>query len=103
MAKEIEYQLIKQDYIDSKGNLTAIYFEQKETSQFTLSENLAGYEVAVKDILETIYDANRYKIERENDSEVVFAREINPDNYNRQEFKRLWESIHHKSTYYVEI
>ncbi len=32
-----------------------------------------------------------------------FAREINPDNYNRQEFKRLWESIHHKSTYYVEF
>ncbi|MDX5028774.1 hypothetical protein, partial [Streptococcus suis] len=25
VAKEIEYQLIKQDYIDSKGNLTAIY------------------------------------------------------------------------------
>ncbi len=48
MAKEIERQLIKQDYIDSKGNLTATYFEQKETSQFTLSENLAGYEVAVK-------------------------------------------------------
>ena len=103
VAKEIEYQLIKQDYIDSKGNLTATYFEQKETSQFTLSENLTGYEVAVKDILETIYDANRYPIEHENDSEVVFAREINPDNYNRQEFKRLWESIHHKSTYYVEF
>ncbi|MET3634176.1 type III restriction-modification system endonuclease [Streptococcus porcorum] len=103
VAKEIECQLIKQDYIDSKGNLTATYFEQKETSQFVLSENLAGYEVAVKGILETIYDANRYQIERENDSEVVFAREINPDNYNRQEFKRLWESIHHKSTYYVEF
>ncbi len=27
--------------------------------------------MAVKDILETIYDANRYQIERENDSEVV--------------------------------
>ncbi|HFI0429528.1 TPA: type III restriction-modification system endonuclease [Streptococcus suis] len=103
VAKEIEYQLIKQDYMDSKGNLTTTYFEQKDTSHFTLSENLAGYEVAVKDILETIYDANRYQIERENDSEVVFAREINPDNYNRQEFKRLWESIHHKSTYYVEF
>ncbi|HFI0067545.1 TPA: DEAD/DEAH box helicase family protein [Streptococcus suis] len=103
VAKEIERQLIKQDYIDSKGNLTTTYFEQKETSQFVLSENLAGYEVAVKDILESIYDANRYQIERENDSEVVFAREINPDNYNRQEFKRLWESIHHKSTYYVEF
>ncbi|MGV3053834.1 type III restriction-modification system endonuclease [Streptococcus hyovaginalis] len=103
VAKEIEHQLIKQDYIDSKGNLTTTYFEQKETSQFVLSENLAGYEVAVKDILESIYDVNRYQIERENDSEVVFAREINPDNYNRQEFKRLWESIHHKSTYYVEF
>ena len=103
IAKEIEFQLIKQDMIDSKGNLTSNYFEQKAQGHSFLSEALAGYEVALEKILDTVYDDNRYQIERENDAEIVFAREINSDNYNREEFKRLWASIHHKSTYQVEF
>ena len=101
IAKEIEVQLIKQDLIDSNGNLTENYFNKETRDSFVLSEELAGYESAVGTVLETIYDDKHYQIEHENDTSVVFAREINQENYYREEFKHLWESIHYKSTYQV--
>ena len=98
-AKELEHHLIKEGYIDVEGQLTEVYYSAKEAACLSLPESLQGFEKAVMEVLDTVYDAKRYAPENANNAEVRLAREFRKEKF--EEFKSLWEQINHKSIYQV--
>lgn len=102
-AHELVYLLRSQEVIDKKGQLTETYLSAGKEASLSLSEEFAGYETAIQELLQSVYTEGSYVIESENDTEVVFAKQLNADNYESQEFKKLWAKIHHKSVYMVDF
>lgn len=92
--------LIKNDYVDTNGHLTEHYSQSKAMGNLTLPEELRGFEVAVVELLDMVYD---YKIENANDIDVVFSNEINRENMAKKEFQDLWERINQKTSYRVSF
>lgn len=100
-AESIQHDLFSHGYIDKKGQLTANYFTAKENNQLNLSDTLPGYEKQVVEVLESIYQPGKYKIENENNTTVQFSKEVNKENISRKEFLALWNQINRKTTYQV--
>lgn len=100
-SKSIQHDLFSRGYIDKKGQLTANYFTAKENNQLNLSDTLPGYEKQVVEVLESIYQPGKYKIENGNNTTVQFSQEVNKENIARKEFLALWNQINRKTTYQV--
>ena len=100
-AESIQFDLIRQGYIDKHGQLTADYFNAKENNQLNLSDTLPGYEKQVVEVLESIYQPGKYEIENANNTTVQFSKEVNKENIARKEFLSLWNQINRKTAYQV--
>ena len=100
-AESIQFDLIRQGYIDKNGQLTTNYFTDKENNQLNLSDTLPGYEKQVVEVLESIYQPGKYEIENENNTTVQFSKEVNRENIARKEFLSLWNQINRKTAYQV--
>lgn len=100
-AESIQFDLIRQGYIDKHGQLTAEYFNAKENNQLNLSDTLPGYESQVIEVLESIYQSDKYEIENANNITVQFSNEVNKENISRKEFLALWNQINRKTAYQV--
>ena len=101
MADDIQYSLIIENYIDSKGQLTEKYYEDEKTDNIRLSESLEVYSKGIANILKSVYDANAMMPEdaRKNNIEL----HVDQDKMAMPEFKELWNKINSKSVYVVDF
>ena len=101
MADDIQYSLIIENYIDSKGQLTEKFYEDEKTDNIRLSESLEVYTKGIANILKSVYDANAMMPEdaRKNNIEL----HVDQDKMAMPEFKELWNKINSKSVYVVDF
>jgi type III restriction enzyme len=101
MAHQIYKYLIKNDYIDDNNNIANNYHEAVKKGNVTpLPDDLKPYEKQIFQLIESVYsDANLPAIENSRSSKT------NPlnDNFNKKEFKELWERINKKAIYTVQF
>lgn len=88
LANQIYFTFVQQGYIDLQGTLV-------------LPASIGGFEEQILALVASVYDSKQYHIENENDTEIIFAKEINQENLAKKEFLALWQNIQHKSTYQV--
>ena len=101
MAEGIEYYLIQNGYVDRKKNITQKYHDDLKNEELAeMPEDLQPYQHEVIDLIETVFsDAKLPEIA--NDRGV----KTNPlnDNFEKEEFKKLWQKINQKAAYSVEF
>ncbi|NYS48991.1 DEAD/DEAH box helicase family protein [Streptococcus danieliae] len=103
VARAIQFELIRQDYIDDTGQLTPQFFEAKEERELLFTSKVQGFEGQVLELLESIYTSRNYSIENAYNTTVELGKEVNDENLGKEEFLKLWNTIHHKTTYQVDF
>jgi type III restriction enzyme len=96
--------LVRNDYVDDNGNITATYREAAETGSFApMKEELASYSEAIHKLLQSIFDPS-VLTEMIDDGHDTKIKE-NPLNGNwaKQEFQDLWNRINKRYAYTVEF
>ena len=101
LATNIHFDLIVHGYLDKKGELTDKYYQEKESEQLVLSEELAEYKTAVVAILDTIYNPKVMQPENARASNVSLT--FDQEKFNRKEFQALWKNINAKTAYVVDF
>ena len=101
LAKQIYKYLLKNDYTDDDDKITTTYHEAKKAGQLAdLPPELALYTEQVYKLIDSVFsDAQLPEIEDGRNSKT------NPlnANYDKKEFKELWERINHKAAYVVDF
>ena len=94
-ARAIYNALIRQDYVDDEGALTAEYHEAKRngTLDFGKVNDMKDGIIAA---LDTVFDPSSFKPE---DGRKPKAAKFQKDNFAKKEFQNLWKRIN-KRTYY---
>ena len=104
MAGYIHSYLAFSGYIDQNNKLTDKYFEDnKKGSLKEVPEILSPYTESIHKLVQGIFDEKVLDgmISDANKS-VIKNNDLN-DNFNKKEFKQLWEQINHKYTYKVDF
>jgi len=101
MAHQIYKYLIKNDYIDDNNNIANNYHEAvKKGNIIPLPEDLKPYEKQIFQLIENVYsDANLPAYEN---GRSIKTNPLN-ENFNKKEFKELWEHINKKAIYTVQF
>lgn len=101
MAEGIEYYLIQNGYVDRKKNITEKYHDDLKNKELTpLPEDLESYKDQVFQLIDSVYsDVKALEIENDRGAKT------NPlnDNFEKQEFKELWNRINRKAVYSVKF
>jgi type III restriction enzyme len=101
MAEGIEFYLIQNGYVDRKKSITQKYHDDlKNGALVELPDDLQPYKVSVFQLIDSVYsDALLPEIDNDRGTK------INPlnDNFEKQEFKALWNRINHKAVYSVHF
>lgn len=93
--------LIINRYIDKKGELTDIYYEDKSNNELKLADEVKGFEASVVEIIDTIYDSRTMVPENARSNNVELK--VDEDKLSMPEFKALWSKINSKSVYVVDF
>ena len=101
IAREIHTDFIKKEYIDDNYNLTNKYYQDEEKNSLNLRDSLKKHNKEIMDLVRELSN-NTMRIENE-DKEGIVKNEINNENYDKEEFKRLWGYISVKSSYFVDF
>jgi type III restriction enzyme len=100
-AKQIYKYLIKNEYIDDYDHIADAYHEDVKKGEVApLPDELQPFEKQIFQLIESVYSgANFPAIEDDRRSKT------NPlnDNFNKKEFKELWERINQKAIYTVQF
>jgi type III restriction enzyme len=101
MATDIEFYLIQNGYVDKKRHITQKYHDAKKEGQLAdLPEDLAVHAGQVLVLIDSVFsDAQMPDIGNDRKAK------INPlnANFDKAEFKALWNRINHKAAYTVEF
>ncbi len=101
MAKQIYKYLLKNDYTDDNDRISSIYFDAvKNETLAPLPPELHEYCDQIYRLIDSVYsDAKLPAIENDRGAKT------NPlnDNFNRKEFKELWNRINRKAVYSVHF
>ncbi len=100
-AHAIEYDLIKNDYIDKKGLLKDKYYEDKANGELKVAEEVADSAASVIEIIDSIYDSRAMQPENARSNNVEL--EVDESKLAMPEFKALWAKINSKSVYVVDF
>lgn len=100
MAQVIFEGLISNGYV-KKGKLTEKYYEDKESGQLEIDDEIKEFVPSIASILDTVFDLEKYAPENSRDSNVTLA--FNKNNFDRKEFQTLWKKINAKSAYVVDF
>lgn len=100
-ASSIQYDLIKNVYIDPKGALTDKYYVDKANGELKVAEEVADYAASVIEIIDSIYDARSMQPENARSNNVEL--QIDEDKLAMPQFKALWKKINAKSVYVVDF
>ena len=101
MAKQIYKYLLKNDYTDDNDNIADEYHEAKKSETLAeLPDALQPYKEQVLLLIDSVY-SNASLPEFENDR----GAKTNPlnANFDKKEFKELWERINRKAVYSVQF
>lgn len=101
LARKINNTFIRNDYVDDNNHLTDKYYEDKKSGKIALPEELKGYESAIVDILDRIYDSKSIVVEDANASKPHL--ELDKEKLEKKAFKELWSRINSKSAYVVKF
>ncbi|MDC1502486.1 DEAD/DEAH box helicase family protein [Gammaproteobacteria bacterium] len=101
MADGIEYYLIKNGYVDRKKLITQSYIDAASSQGLaSLPEDLEPYKEQIQQLIDSIYtDAKLPSFVDDRGTK------INPlnDNFDKREFKELWNRINQKAVYSVQF
>ena len=100
-ASAIMYEMTVNRYVDRKGVLTDKYYEDKANGELKMAEEVKGFEAAVVDIIDSIYDPNAMKPENARSNNVELT--VDEEKLNSKEVKALWSRINAKSVYVVDF
>jgi type III restriction enzyme len=101
MASDIEFYLIKQDYVDTKRNLTKKYYDDvKNETVAPFPDALKIHANEIITLINGLFSDNAIP-----SPDNGRAKKQNPlnDNFNKKEFKALWERINRKAIYQVDF
>ena len=93
--------LIINRYIDKKGELTDIYYEDKSNNELKLADEVKGFEASVVEIIDSIYDSRTMVPENARSNNIELK--VDEDKLAMPEFKALWSKINSKSVYVVDF
>ena len=93
--------LIINRYIDKKGELTDIYYEDKSNNELKLADEVKGFEASLVEIIDSIYDSRTMMPENARSNNVELK--VDEDKLAMPEFKALWSKINSKSVYVVDF
>lgn len=101
MADDIQYSLIVEKYIDSKGQITEKFYEDEKADNLKFSDAVMAYAKGIAEILKSVYDAKAMMPEdaRKNNIEL----HVDESKMAMPEFKELWNKINSKSVYVVDF
>lgn len=101
MAKQIYRYLVKNDYTDDNDNITPAYInDAKEGILSSLPEELKPYSTQIYNLIDSVYSLDKMP-EVDNDRSTK-TNNLN-DNFNKKEFKELWNRINRKGVYTVNF
>lgn len=100
-ASAIMYEMTVNRYVDRKGVLTDKYHEDKANGELKMAEEVKGFETAVVDIIDSIYDSKAMTPENARSNNVEL--QVDEEKLNSKEFKALWSRINAKSVYVVDF
>ena len=92
--------LIRNDYIE-KGKLTDKYYEDLRENKLVLDEELDDVKDVIIDVLDKV--CKNGNIEVVNDNLRMTEIELNKINFEKKEFKELWNKINKKTFYIVDF
>jgi len=101
LARKIHNAFIRNNYVDDDNKLTETYYEAKKANQLVIPEIIKGYEQAIMNIVDTIYDPNTMNPEDLNASKPKL--ELDREKLNKKEFQELWKRINTKTAYVVNF
>lgn len=101
LAQKINFQIIRNGYVDENGTLTETYYDHVKAGSFKLSGGLEGFSGQVSEILDNVYNPNLLAPENARSKNVEVT--IVDDKLRMKEFAALWERINSKSAYIVNF
>ena len=101
MAKQIYKYLLKNDYTDDADRITAAYHEaRKDGALAALPSELQAYADQVFQLIDSVFSESQ--LPDIGDDRRPKKNPLN-DNFEKQEFKALWDRINRKAAYRVEF
>lgn len=101
MAKQIYKYLLKNDYTDDADHIADAYHEAKKTETLAeLPPELKPYEAQVYQLIDSVFSASQ--LPDIGDDRKPKKNPLNA-NFDRQEFKALWNRINRKAAYSVSF
>ena len=98
-ARVIYNALIRKDYVDDNGALTAQYFEDKRNAKLDF-EKANDWRDGIIAALDTVYDPAA--VTPENGRKPKLAK-LQKDNFAKKEFQNLWKRINRRTYYQVSF
>ncbi|MCB8572422.1 hypothetical protein LJE06_15115 [Bilophila wadsworthia] len=101
MAKQLYRYLVKNDYTDDSDAVAAAYYEAKEQdTRAPLPPDLAPYAEQFFALIDSVY--SNAQLPMPEDERRQETNRLN-DNFQKKEFKELWERINRKAVYSVHF
>jgi type III restriction enzyme len=98
----LERFLIKSDYVDEDGHITAAYHEARRSEELAeLPEELEAHRDAVFALIDTVFNGRAID-DMFSDGRTPKRNRLN-ENFQRKEFQELWRRINRKAVYQVEF
>lgn len=100
-ATDIEFYLIQNGYVDRKRNITEKYHQAKQEGELAeLPEALLPYAAQVFQLIDSVFSENQLPVI--GDDRKPKKNPLNA-NFDKQEFKALWNRINRKAAYSVDF
>lgn len=101
MAKQIYKYLLKNDYTDDSDRISDAYHQAKQAGTLAeLPAELKGHAEQVFALVDSVFSEKQLPDVGDDRK----AKQLTPnDNFNKQEFKALWNRINHKAAYTVDF
>ncbi|WP_038178653.1 type III restriction-modification system endonuclease [Vibrio rhizosphaerae] len=101
MAKQLYRYLLKNDYTDDNDHISEVYHQAKRDEQLAaLPEALQPYAEQIFKLIDSVYSDTQ--LPDIDDDRKAKPNQLN-DNFDKKEFKELWNRINHKAIYNVEF
>lgn len=101
LGRAIQYDLIKNGYIDKKGSLTDKYYEDRANGKLKIADEAADSAASVIEIIDSVYDSRAMQPENARSNNVEL--QVDEEKLAMPEFKALWSKINSKSVYVVDF
>ena len=98
-ARKLSRELIREDIIDDHDKVTAEGKEKIEQGLFSVPDHLKPFKISIQKLLKTIWTGEEIKPQDERKRVVLTINK----NFEKKEFKELWDRINLKSIYEVQF